>query len=339
MPTEMPTDGKTLTWGVLGTGTVARLAMLPALSHVPNARVLAVASASRQRAEALAGQFGVPHAYGDYAALLDDSDITCVYIALPNHLHMEWVLRALHAGKHVLCEKPLGAATPEVEAMHEAADTSRLTLMEALMYRFHPRTARIHALLTEGAIGEPQSVSAAFSFTLADPANYRWRPELGGGALLDVGGYCVSVALAILGNTPTSVQAVAHYGETGIDESASAMLAFAEGRTAQITCGFRAAEHQRVTVIGTTGVLDVPLAFTAWHNDPAPLLLTRDGTTESLAIAPADPYELMARRFTEAVLRGEPAPYPLADSLAVARVVDAIRDAARQGARAASGRF
>ena len=322
-----------LTWGVLGTGTVARLVMLPALSRIPNARLLAVASASPERSEALAAQFGVPRAYGSYQALLDDPDIACVYVALPNHLHLEWVLRALHAGKRVLCEKPLGAATAEVEAMRDAAATSGLTLMEALMYRIHPRTAQLHALLGQGAIGDVRSVSAAFTFTLAKSdnySNYRWRPELGGGALLDVGGYCVSAALAILGGPPTSVQAIAHYGETGIDESTSALLSFAGERTAQIECSFRAAEYQRITVIGTAGMLEMPLAFTAWHSDHAPLLLSRAGMTETLTIAPADPYELMARQFSDAILRGEPAPYSLTDSLAVARVVDAIRDAARR---------
>lgn len=330
---SMSASEQTLTWGVLGTGTVARLAMLPALSRAPNARVLAVASGSRARAEALASQFSVPRAYGDYAALLEDPDIACVYVALPNDLHLEWVLRALHAGKHVLCEKPLGTATTEVEAMCDAATNAGRALMEALMYRFHPRTARIHEMLAEGAIGEPRSVSAAFTFTLADPASYRRRPELGGGALLDVGGYCVSAALAILGATPTTVRATAHYGDTGVDESASALLAFADDRTAHIECSFRAAEHQRITVIGTTGVLAVPLAFTAWHSDPAPLLLTRDAATETLTIEPVDPYELMARRFAGAVLHGEPVPYPLADSLAVARVVDAIRAATRASSR------
>ena len=329
----MPPDEPFLTWGVLGTGTVSRLAMLPALSRLPAARVLAVASASQERAEALAGQFAVPRAYGDYAALLDDREIACVYVALPNYLHMEWVLRALHAGKHVLCEKPLGAGTVEVEAMRDAAAAADRTLMEALMYRFHPRTARLHELLAAGALGEPRSVFAAFTFPLADAGNYRWRPELGGGALLDVGGYCISAALAILGDAPSDVQAVAHFGETGVDEHTSALLAFANDRTAHVECSFRAAEYQRLTVIGTDGVLDVPLAFTAWHTDAAPLLLTRDGTTDILSIAPADPYELMARRFTDAVLRGEPTPYPLADSLAVARVVDAIRAATRSRRR------
>lgn len=316
-------------WGVLGTGTVARLAMLPALRSIPSARVLAIGSASRARAEACAAQFEIPRAYGSYQEVLDDTDIQVVYIALPNALHLEWVLRAARAGKHILCEKPLGCTTTEGEEMARARDEAGILLMEALMYRFHPRTERLRALLAEDAVGPVRHVSAAFTFPLADRSNYRTRPELGGGALLDVGGYCVSAVRSILGGEPVSISAVAHYGETGIDESVTALLAFAQGRTAQITCSFRAAEHQRITILGATGMLDVPLAFTAWHADPAPLLLQRSGTLETIPGDPADPYRLMAERFTNVMVSGAPAPYPLTETLATARVLDAIARAAR----------
>ena len=318
-----------ITWGVLGTGTVARLAMLPALSRIPSASVRAVGSASHERAEALAAQFYIPRAYGSYQELLDDAAIQAVYIALPNALHRDWVLRAARAGKHVLCEKPLGRDAAEVQEMAHACDTAGVLLMEALMYRFHPRTARLHALLAERAIGDVRHVAATFTFTLANWSNYRAVPNLGGGVLLDVGSYCVSAVRAILGGEPAHIAAVAHYGETGIDESVSALLEFPEGRTAALLCSFRAAEHQHVTMLGTTGVLDVPLAFTAWHSDLAPLLIQRAGAPETLPGDAADPYALMAARFNEAILNHTPAPYPLAETLATTRALDAIAQAAR----------
>ncbi|HLZ24496.1 MAG TPA: Gfo/Idh/MocA family oxidoreductase [Ktedonobacterales bacterium] len=317
-----------LAWGVLGTGTVARLAMLPALSRIPSAHVLAVGSASRERAELCAAQHHIPRAYGTYQDVLDDPDIHAVYVALPNALHREWVIRAARAGKHVLCEKPLGCAAGEVEEMARACDSASVLLMEALMYHFHPRTERLRDLLAGGIIGEVRHVSAAFTFSLEDWSNYRAHPDAGGGALLDVGGYCVSAVRSILGAEPVAISAVAHVGDTGIDDTTAALLEFTAGRTADIVCSFRAAEHQRITIIGTAGVLEVPLAFTAWQSDAAPLHIHRAGTAQTLSGDPADPYALMAECFTEAVRNGTPAPYPLAETLATARVIDAIARAA-----------
>lgn len=317
----------TLTWGVLGTGMVARRAMLPALSRVVSARVLAVGSASQERAADRAAQFAVPRAYGSYQEVLDDPEIAAVYVALPNHLHREWVLRAARAGKHVLCEKPLGCSASEVEEMARGCAAADVLLMEALMYRFHPRTERLRTLLAGGIIGEIRHVSTAFTFPLANWNGYRARPELGGGALLDVGGYCISAVRMVMDGDPVNVEASAQYGETGIDESVTALLTFSGGRTTAVVCSFRAAEYQRITVIGATGVLEVPLAFTAWHSDPAPILIQRGGTVETLTIESADPYQLMAERFTEAALLGVEAPYPLAETLATARIMDAIRRA------------
>lgn len=322
-----------LAWGVLGTGTVARQAILPALEQSAQGQVLALASADQQRATELAARFGVPRAYGSYAALVEDTEIEAVYIALPNHLHHEWTVRALAAGKHVLCEKPLALAVAEVDAMAAAAQAAGKLLMEALMYRFHPRVARVRELLASGEIGEVEAVQATFCFTLADQNNYRLHLEQGGGALLDVGGYCVSAVHSLMGAEPLIVQATARYGPTGpvgIDESSSALLAFPEGRTAQITCSFRAAEEQRVTVIGTQGVLEIPYpAFTAWHSDPAPIIVRHGARWREMPGAAANPYQIMLARFTQAALRHEPAPYSLTESRATVQTLEAIARAAR----------
>jgi len=176
-----------------------------------------------------------------------------------------------------------------------------------------------------------RGVSTAFTFPLRVRENYRLRPECGGGALLDVGGYCVSAARAVLGAEPDWMHAVATYGETGVDESLTGLLAFPGGVGASVACSFRTGEHQRVTVLGSDGMLDLPLAFTAWHEDSAPILVSRGGRTEVEEIAPADPYQLMAERFAEAVLSGGPVHYPIAETRATIRVLEALARSARTG--------
>jgi predicted dehydrogenase len=324
-------NGETVTWGVVGAGAIVRRAILPALTRAANARVLAVASADAQRAAALAADYGVPHGYGSYAALLDDPNVQCVYIGLPNALHREWTVRAAAAGKHVLCEKPLGLDAAEAEAMVAACEQAGVKLMEALMYRFHPRTARLGALLAADAFGVVRSVQTAFTFPLRDMANYRLRPEEGGGALLDVGGYGVSAVLAIIDEEPERVSAAAHYGATGVDLTLTGLLAFAGGAAATVTVSFEAAELQHITVLGSEAVVDVPLAFTAGHGDAAPILLQRGREIEEIICESADPYQKMVEAFGTAVLAGAAIPYPLTSTLATLRTLDALAQAAHTG--------
>ncbi len=326
-----------VTWGVLGAGYIARVAMIPALASLPDVRLLGVASQNPSRAAALAAAHGVPRVYGDYQALLDAPDIQCVYIALANHLHREWVERAAAAGKHVLCEKPLGRDAAEAEAMRAACDRAGVALMEALMYRFHPRIARALELIASGVIGEPREVEAAFNFTLADSANYRLDPALGGGALLDVGGYCVTAARFFLGEEPLAVRASARYAATGADLAISALLEYASGRAARISCAFDTAEYQRVTVIGSAAALELPYAFTSWHTDAAPILLHHGKNVETRSTHTADPYAHMAAAFGRAAVSGAPVPYRLDDTLATARALDALATAARSGERVVVG--
>ncbi|MEO7003660.1 MAG: Gfo/Idh/MocA family oxidoreductase [Ktedonobacterales bacterium] len=333
---EQSTPAQPLTWGVLGTGMVASRAIVPALSHAPWARLLAVASHDQQRASALASTHGVPKAYADYQALLDDPEIACVYIALPNNEHRPWVERAAVAGKHILCEKPLGRNVAEIQAMRTICERAGVTLMEALMYRFHPRIARAQGMLLGGSIGEIELVQASFCFQMADPNNYRLRHGAGGGVLLDVGGYCVHAASSFLHAEPLATQVFSRQGRTGVDVTLAATLDFPGGRTAQITCSFITSEYQRLTLVGTHGVLELPRAFTAWKGEDAPILLSRDGgATEIIPCPPADPYALMVEAFTRAITQGAPVPYPLEESLATARIVEAMVHAARTGRREA----
>lgn len=331
-------DPRPLTWGVLGTGTVARLAMIPALARLADTRadmrLLAVASQDQARAQALAAAHNIPRAYGSYSALFDDPEISCIYLALPNHQHGEWTKRAAAAGKHVLCEKPLARNVAELDAMAAACQMAGVRLMEALMYRFHPRMERVRALLAAGAIGPVRSVEAAFCFTLTDEANYRWQPEQGGGALLDVGSYCVDAARELMGAEPDAVSAQASYAPGGVDEEVTGQLLFAGGRIARITGSFRAGERQSIVIQGEDGALEVPHpAFTAWHADLAPILIRWGASKEIETLPPADPYYLMAGRFTDAIIQGAPLPYSLGASRATARVVAALARAGHSGRR------
>ncbi len=237
-----------------------------------------------------------------YEAVIADPGVDAVYIPLVNNLHREWTLRSLEAGKHVLCEKPLGMNSREADEMAVAAIASGRLLMEAFMYRFHPR---IRALVE--SVRDPIFVQATFAFPLDDSSNYRLRPELGGGALLDVGCYTVSLARWILGE-PVSVAARARM-EGGVDMSVTALLEFEAGRTASVWASFESPEEQALTVVMRDRVARSERPFSAWRD-------------------PEDPYQLMVESFADSVMRDEPAAIPLGESIANMKVLDRIKEAA-----------
>ncbi|MBR9987341.1 MAG: Gfo/Idh/MocA family oxidoreductase [Desulfosarcina sp.] len=209
-------------WGIMGNATIARKCVIGAIQKSRNGSVRALASRSPEKARDVAGQHGIPNLYGSYQALLDDPAVTAVYIPLPNHLHGPWTLNALAAGKHVLCEKPLACNAKEAEAMAAAAQKADRLLMEAFMYRFHPRSRRIKQMVEQGEIGATRLVRAAFCYLMAAEVLQsgviaRLQVEMGGGALLDVGCYGVSVARWLMNAEPVSVQAQASFHPSGVD--------------------------------------------------------------------------------------------------------------------------
>ncbi len=322
-PLDEPLDP--VRWGIIGPGYVARRAIMPAFAVVPGVEVAAVASSQRGRAQQFAADFAIPRAYGGYDLLIDDPDIDAVYIALPNHLHREWTVRALMAGKHVLCEKPLAATTADAQAMAQAAEATDLILMEAVMYRFHPRMRELVSIVRSGDLGEARLVRASFCFPLTDPDNYRNRPEMGGGALLDVGSYCVNAARWIVSEEPVAATALGTLGESGIDESVSGVLEFASGALAQVQCSFGAAEHQALDVVCDTGAITAALPFTAWSNSETSLIVSQGGQMDEIQFTPADPYALMIAHFSDCV-RGDDTPWFAADDgVGTIRAIDALR--------------
>jgi D-xylose 1-dehydrogenase (NADP+, D-xylono-1,5-lactone-forming) len=288
---------------VLGAAWIADRALLPAIDAAGGSELLAIASRSPRRARALARRHRIPRVHGDYAELLADPDVDAVYVPLPNSLHLPWTLRALAAGKHVLCEKPLALNATEAVEMAEAARASGRLLMEAAMYRFHPRMRALAAGLRRAEI---RHVSAAFGFPLGAAGNYRLRPELGGGALLDVGFYVADVARWLLGE-PERVEAVIRRGE--VDVGCAALLGFPGGAQAALFCSFETPEHQELVVVCADRVERLERPFTSWRD-------------------PDDPYQLMVEAFAAAARAGGPPPLALESSIATLRLLDRIRDAA-----------
>lgn len=316
----------TCNWGILGAGFVATRATIPAIQCSRNGHVWALASRDLARAQALAVQWQIDRVYDDYQALLADPAVDAVYIALPNHLHHPWTLRAARAGKHVLCEKPLARSLPEAEQMLEACQQAGVQLMEAAMYRFHPRMQRLKDLLTSGTLGRPRFLHSAFSFPFKDTENYRNSPAYGGGALLDVGCYCVNALCWLSEALPTSIRAFTSYRETsGIDLESSALLRFPNGSLGHMQCSFVAAEYQSIEIVGSQGALVAPLAFTAWRDDATLLHLQRDGRCSDEHFEPADPYQLMVEHFAD-VLHGEDSlAYSPQEAMQILTVLDTIR--------------
>ncbi len=325
-------------WGVLGNATIARVCVIPAIQKSRNGTVVALATRSPETAREVVRQNRIPRLYDSYADLVIDPEIDAVYIPLPNHLHRPWTLAALAAGKPVLCEKPLACSAAEADEMSRAAAAAGLPLMEALMYRFHPRSRRIRQMVRDGAIGTLRLVRTAFCFRMEDELmrsgdNFRLNPATGGGALLDVGCYGVSLARWLFGSEPLQVQAQAEVNAAGIDVNLVGSLAFAGGGLASLEVSFVSALQQTYSVIGNEGAIDLPHdAFIPWENEA--VFRLRGKTEEAgkkIVIPGADEYRLMVEHFADAV-RGAVAPaYPVADSVANLTVLDALAEAVRSG--------
>ena len=290
--------------------------------------VVAVASRDAARADEYAREHGIGRAHGSYEALLADPEVEAIYISLPNSMHVEWSVRALEAGKHVLCEKPLSRRPDDVERAFAAAERAGRVLAEAFMYRHHPQTKRVAELVRDGAIGEPRVVRAAFSFPLADLENVRMRPELDGGGLMDVGCYCVSGARLLCGE-PDLVWGEQRLGPTGVDTTFVGMLRFPGDVLTVFHASMDLQSRQELEVLGTDGTL---LVQAPWRVDfGGDALITRGGEIEYVDVPEADSYQLELDDFAAAA-RGEREPLlGRADAVGQARVIDALYRSADSG--------
>jgi len=320
-------------WGILSTATIARTKVIPGIQGAAHCRVVAIASREAGRAQEVAATLGIPAAHGSYEALLADPEVDAVYIPLPNHLHAEWTLAAVRAGKHVLCEKPLALTSADAERMVAAADAAGVLLMEAFMYRLHPSWVAVCELLASGRIGRLVSVQSWFSYFNDDPTNIRNIREYGGGALFDIGCYSVNLSRLLFGDEPTGVQAtVRRDPATGVDVLTSGLLEFADGVSA-FTCSTRAEDDQRVHIYGTKGRISIEIPFNIPPDRPTHVFVTSGGdppvnpATERLTFEGADPYSVEAAAFATAVLDGRPVPVPPADAVANLRVIERLFEA------------
>jgi xylose dehydrogenase (NAD/NADP) len=318
-----------LGWGVLGVANIALRAVIPAIRASANGRLVAIASRSEATAQEAAARMGALRAHGRYEALLEDPDVDAVYIPLPNALHREWAIRCAEAGRHVLCEKPLATTAGDCDAMIAACRRHGVLLMEAFMYRFHPRTERVARLVADGTVGDVLLVRASFTFRVRAADNIRLRPELGGGALYDVGCYGVNVSRMLLGE-PGRVLAQARIGASGVDEVVGAVLQHDGGRIAVVDCGLTLSRREDYEVVGTDGRIEVPAAFLPGTGD-ALVRFGRDGETSTLTVPGANQYQRMVEHFAGAVLDGTPLALPPEDATANLRVIEAALRSARTG--------
>jgi predicted dehydrogenase len=322
--------GDKVRWGVLGCAAIAVNKVIPAMQRSERCEVVAIGSRDAGRAAAAASQLGIPNSHGSYDGVLADDAVEAVYIPLPNHLHAEWTRRAAAAGKHVLCEKPLGLDVAEVTDMIEACRAAGVMLMEAFMYRLHPLWQRTHALVAEGAIGELEAIQARFTYHNIDPANIRNVAAYGGGAVMDIGCYPINVARWFFGSEPSGVTAeVRRDPEFGTDAMTSAILDF-DGRQASFVCSTQVEPDQRVHLFGTKGRLEVEIPFNIPPDRPTRLVLAAGGDPPVspgltvFEIPACDPYTAEADAFARAVRDGLPAPVPAEDALGNMRVIERI---------------
>jgi xylose dehydrogenase (NAD/NADP) len=320
----------------MGNANIARVCVIPAIVKSTNGTVQALATRSPEQVEVLARQHRIQQVYDCYDALLADPDVEAIYIPLPNHLHHPWTLKALEAGKHVLCEKPLACNASQAREMAAAAEDSELLLMEAFMYRFHPRSRLIKQMVDQGIIGTPRLVRSAFCYVMdeeqmTNQSNARLRPEMGGGALLDIGCYGTSVARWLMGDEPTHAQGQATYHTTGVDVHFVGTLRFPDGGLSTLEASFTSALQQTYSVLGSEGAVELPHdAFVPWDKEATYIVRKADEEQGNLRTVPgADEYRLMVEHFGAAVLGDTSLALRPEESVHNMEVLDALAEAAQ----------
>lgn len=337
MPVEI---AQPVRWGLLAASGIAGRALAPALAASHHAEALAVASRDESRAAAFAESHRIARAYGSYGELLADQDVEAVYLSLPNSEHVDWSVRALRAGKHVLCEKPMHLDPAEVKRAYGAAEKAGRLLMEAFMYRHHPDTQALFDCVRGGELGEVHHVQSALSFTMPGNDNIRLRPELHGGALMDLGSYAIS-ALRALAGEPEFVSGVAKLGATGVDMRFTGAMRCRGGATANFDCGLDLPSRSFVEVVGTQGTLRAIWPFFRPffpHLDPPMIEVSVGLNRRRLELSDANAYVAQVDNFSRAI-RGLDTPLlGRSDALSQATVIDALRrSAAKQCAWVATG--
>jgi predicted dehydrogenase len=317
-----------LRWGLLSTAKINEALITPLRASARN-RLVAVASRSQASADAYAAEWKIERAYGSYAGMLADPDIDVIYNSLPNHLHTEWTIKALAAGKHVLCEKPMGLTTAEVDAIASAAQKHGKVVAEAFMYRHHPQTIKARELVKSGSIGKLQAVRGVFTFKMSSDVNIRLVPEWGGGSIWDVGCYPISYTRYIVDAEPLEVFGQQVIGSTGIDDSFFGQLRFPGEIYAQFDCGFRTPLRANIEIVGSEGTLSIPTPFKPGLNEV--MSLYRADKTETIQIPGQELYTGEVEDMADCVLLGKSPRMSLADSRANTATILALLQSANTG--------
>jgi len=322
-----------LRWGVLGVAKIATEKVIPAMQRGELCDIVAIASRDRAKAQEAARRLGIPRAYGSYEELLADREIDAVYNPLPNHLHVPWSIKALEAGKHVLCEKPIALSAAEAETLVAASRRHpRLKVMEAFMYRLHPQWQLAKRLVDDGSIGQLRTIGTLFSYFNRDAADVRNKPEIGGGALLDIGCYAISLSRFVFADEPRRVLATLERDpDFGIDRLASAILEFERG-TSIFTVSTQLMPYQRVHILGTQGRVEIEIPFNAppdrpcrlWHRAAAAITQSTAFGAKEIELPVCNQYTIQGDAFSRAVLDDTPVPTPIEDAVANMRVIEAV---------------
>ncbi|MCB0119625.1 MAG: Gfo/Idh/MocA family oxidoreductase [Anaerolineales bacterium] len=302
---------KILNWGLLSTAKINR-ALIPPLRASKRTRLLGVASRNQSSADTYAREWNIPRAYGSYEAMLADPEIDVIYNPLPNHLHAEWTIKALQAGKNVLCEKPMVLTLAEADQIIAASQETGKVVTEAFMYRHHERTLKVKELIDGGAIGKLQLIKGAFTFTLKREGNYRWVKEYGGGSLWDVGCYPISFARMLVGVEPAEVFGWQVTGPEGSDNSFFGQMRFGNGVHMQFDCGFTSTPRSFVEIVGTDGSMHVPYAFKPGRRSEIHII--RGDEKEIIKVKGQDLYTGEVEDLCDAILNQQPPRIPLRDS-------------------------
>ncbi len=316
---------KNVRWGVLSTAKIGLNKVIPGMQRAENCLMVGIASRDEEKARSAAESLGLPRAYGSYEELLADSDIEAVYNPLPNHLHVDWSIRALEAGKHVLCEKPLGLDAKDAQRLLDAAKSyPELKVMEAFMYRFHPQWVTARSLVESGDIGELRAIQTCFSYFNDNPSDIRNQADIGGGGLLDIGCYCISLSRFLFGKKPDRVTGIVDIDPTlRTDILTSGLMDFGVG-TSIFTCSTQLEPYQRVHIVGTSGRIEIEIPFNAPTEVETRLWLIKRGETEEIQIPISDQYTLQGEAFSKSILEDVPVPTPLSDAIENLEIIDAL---------------
>lgn len=316
-------------WGILSTAKIGREKVIPALQKGQNCKVMAIASRNEEQAKTVAKNLQIPKAYGSYEALLKDSEIDAVYIPLPNHLHVDWAIKSLEAGKHVLCEKPLGTSVADAKRLlHVAAEKPQLKVMEAFMYRFHPQWQFVQQQVAKETLGELKAIQSFFSYYNVDMNNIRNRKDAAGGGLMDIGCYCISWSRWLFGAEPEKVVGlIENDPRSHTDRLSSGFLHFLKG-TSSFTCSTQLMPYQRVNLVGTDGRMEIEVPVNAPPEKPSILWVHTKAGSEKMVFDAVDQYTLQAEAFAQAIINNTAVPISLQDSIKNMKVLESLFESA-----------